>query len=167
MTNPRCFRRHGMALVVVLIFCIVLLMSVGVLFFQTRTQRGVHGDLVQQMRALTAARGMLQFAIYKFRVLPTEFYRFALPPAPVGSPIRTAWMSDFDPDDPNSLAARLADSYRATDGCLYRVGIDRFELVDREEFGYRKDFVLIRAWGECNGYRRTIDELIEVEITHD
>jgi type II secretory pathway pseudopilin PulG len=167
MKLPFCQRRQGVALVVVLVFCVVLLLSVGVLFFQTRSQRGVHENLQQQMRALTAARGILQLAVYKFRVLPTDFYRVAIPPAPPGSPLRDAWMNDFDPDVPGSLAKELGDAYRLADGCSYRVGIERFELVDREEFGYRKDFVLIRAYGECDGFRRTIDELIEIEVTHD
>lgn len=163
--------RRGFALAMVLGIVVALLIFVSAIFFRTRAQRDTHGMLSSQAKALTAARGIMQLALYKFRVLPTEFYFLAsatrmLSPI-VSKPYLDAWMNDLQSNVPNSLAAQLADSLKQTDGGNYQVGVASFVLLNREDDGYRKDFVRIEAWGQYEEQKKVIEELLEVEVTHD
>ncbi|NLI77169.1 MAG: hypothetical protein GX442_12100 [Candidatus Riflebacteria bacterium] len=164
-------RRRGFALAMVLVLAVGLLVFVSVLFFRTRVQKDTHSLLLAQSRALLAARGIMQMALYKFRVLPTEFYQVAsltrLVPETVDDPVRSGWLAEMQSPAGGPIAQKLADSLKASDGKDYAMGISRFELVTREAEGYRKDFIRIEAWGACEGQKKIIEELLEVEVTHD
>ncbi len=164
-------RRRGFALALVLVLTIGLLVFVSTLFFRSRTQRDTFGQLELQAKALAAARGIMQMALYKFRVLPTEFYEVAsatkeLPPEAAG-PYKAIWLAEMDSDKGGPIAQHLTDSLKLVDGRTYRVGINRFELVTREDTGYRRDFIKIETWGQCETEKKVIEELLEVEVTHD
>ncbi|RCK76712.1 MAG: hypothetical protein OZSIB_3304 [Candidatus Ozemobacter sibiricus] len=163
--------RRGFALAMVLVLTIGLLVFVSVLFFRSRAQRDTFGQLELQAKALAAARGIMQMALYKFRVLPTEFYQVAsavreLPPAQA-APYTSIWLAEMDSERDGPIARRLTDALKLHDGRTYRVGINRFELITREDTGYRRDFIKIEAWGQCETEKKIIEELLEVEVTHD
>jgi len=163
-------RRRGFALFSVLLASVVIFILAATLYFNTRSQTATHARLTEQTKALMAARAAMQLAQYKFRMLPTEFYAFDRviktgTPDQIAS-FTTGWMGDFDPTRPNTAAAKLSQSLGATDGGSYQLGIATFSLITRTGKGYTKDFLQITSWGSFNGVRRSLDALIEVEVTH-
>lgn len=164
-------RRRGFTLAIVLILAMVLLGFVSVLFFRSRAQRDTFRKLELQAKALAAARGLMQVALYKFRVLPTEFYQVAsavreLPPA-AAAPYQAVWQAELESDRGGDIARHLTDSLRQFDGHSYQVGINKYELLTRMDSGYRRDFLRLEVWGQCESERRVIEELLEVELSHD
>jgi len=170
MTIARKRSGSGFALFSVIIVSIIIFILAATLYFNTRSQTATHSRLAEQTKALLAARAAMQLAQYKFRMLPSEFYavenarRTGLP-AEVAS-FSSAWMRDFDPAEKTSPAARLSTSLGARDGGTYQLGIASFSLVTRFGKGYTRDFLRIESWGSYNGIKRSLETLLEVEITH-
>jgi len=168
--------KKGMAIVIVLVFCIAILGFLTVLLFNTRSQRGTHESQYDQVRALMAARSATQMAIYKYRVLPSEFYKIHKLELQVRSGIssaadvavlnqaKTFWLEDLTTEFAGSPAIRVKTQLDAAGGGNHQFAVEEFGLVSRTNQGYIKDYLKIRAWGSFNGTRKIIEELIEVKI---
>ncbi len=170
-------KRQGVAIAVVLVFCTAILALLAVLLMNTRQQRGVHEKQYEQTRALMAARSAVQLAIYKYRVLPSEYYRIdqlsidvknGADPGELNS-ARTMWLNDFQTANPDTPAAKIKEHLEGTvvapSVAVYEFGVEEFDLVSRSVGGYyTQDYLRIRAWGSFNDTRRTLEELIEVKI---
>lgn len=174
--NKQLKNRSGMALIIVLVFCVAILGFLTVLLFNTRSQRGTHESQYDQARALMAARSATQMAIYKYRVLPSEFYkihqlelavRSGTAPAGAAAVLNQAkgfWLEDLTTDFAGSPAIRVKTQLDTAAGGDHQFGIDECSLVSRTSHGYVHDYLKIRAWGSFNGTRKIIEELIEVRI---
>jgi hypothetical protein len=174
MMINRLNSRQGIAIAVVLVFCIAILGLLSVLLFNTRQQRGTHGMQYEQTRALMAARSAIQLAIYKYRVLPSEYYRIHQMAVRIkegtGSVdefrlTQTMWLHDFQTSNIDTPAAKIKKHLEAGDsGGTYDFGVEQFDLVSRNMQGYTKDYLRILAWGSFNDTRKTLEELVEVQI---
>lgn len=168
--------RSGLALAVVMVFCIAILGLVSVLVFNTRSQHGSHSKQYETTRALMAATAAVQLAIYKYRVLPSEYYKIhkleedkrsaADPSAYAGlNAAKTAWMADFQSETPNSPAEKIKRELDANTGASHDFGVEEFSLVSRTASGYARDYLKIRAWGSASDSRKVVEELVEVKIS--
>lgn len=174
-------KRKGIAIAVVLVFCTAILGLLTVLMMNSRNQRGVHSMQYEQTRALMASRSAIQLAIYKYRVLPSEYYRIhqmALDiKAGTGDPdefnaTKEMWLHDFQSENPDTPAAKIKAHLDASVGggpdaaaaSSFDFGVEEFDLVSRSLYGYTQDYLRIRAWGSFAGTRKTMEELIEVKI---
>lgn len=171
-------KRRGIALAVVMVFCIAILGLVSVLVFNTRAQRGSHASQYDSTRALMAATAALQLAIYKYRVLPSEYYKIhkldVLKRAATADAAtiaildaaKTAWMADFQSKTPGSPAAKIKTELDANTKANHSFGVEEFSLVSRTATGYTKDYLKIRAWGAIGDARKVLEELVEVRISN-
>jgi len=128
--------RQGFVLVSVLALSVCLLVFVAILYFQTRAQRESHDLYEINAKALAAARGMQQLALYKFRVLPREFYvydSYAKGTYAMAILMQSYWMDDLQSGTTayHSPAAELAEKLKESDGGTYQLGVSRFELVSK------------------------------------
>ncbi|MDD3146712.1 MAG: hypothetical protein PHD82_05375 [Candidatus Riflebacteria bacterium] len=167
-------RRKGVALVVVMAFCIAMLGLITVLVFNTRSQRGSQTDQYDVSRSLMAATAAVQLAIYKYRVLPSEYYKIhkfemavrkGAGDAAALSALKTSWMADFQSDTQNSPAEKIKTELDNSTGISHSFGVEEFSLVSKSGSGYTRDYLKIRAWGSANGTRKVLEELIEVRIS--
>ena len=169
--------RRGVAIAIVLVFCTAILGLLTVLMMNTRHQRGMQSMQYEQTRALMAARSAIQLAIYKYRVLPSEYYRIHQQALNVKAGIlnpdefnitRMMWLHDFQTANPDTPAARIKMHLDASAGSspagAFEFGIEEFDLISRNLQGYTQDYIRIKAWGSFNGTRKTMEELIEVKI---
>lgn len=180
MNHSALKSRKGIAIAVVLVFCMGILGLVSVLVMNTRFHKGSHENQFEQTRALMAAKSALQLAIYKFRVLPSEFYKIhemqknlrtnpadAVLAAKVGA-YRSIWMRDFDSSAAGSPAAKIKaylDSVdKVTESANHSFSVTEFTLVSSKSQGYIKDFLKIRAKGKFGNSEKVLEELIEVQI---
>ena len=67
--------KRGIALVGVILFCTVLITMLSLLYYNTRSKRGSQEFQYDTTRALMAANTAVQLAIYKYRVLSSEYYK--------------------------------------------------------------------------------------------
>jgi len=172
--------KRGVAIAVVLVFCTAILGLLGILLMNTRQQRGTFGMQYEQTRALMAARSAVQLAIYKYRVLPSEYYRIhqmSLAVKAGGDPAefnltRMMWLHDLQSENADTPAARIKQFLEtgapvgvdAPSAGTFDFGVEEFDLVSSSMHGYNKDYLRIRAWGSFNGTRKTLEELVEVQI---
>jgi hypothetical protein len=172
--------RRGVAIAVVLVFCTAILTLLGILLMNTRQQRGTFSKQYEQTRALMAARSAVQLAIYKYRVLPSEYYRIhqmAIAVKAGGDPAefnitRMIWLHDLQTEHANTPAAKIKQHLEtgaagAGDpgaAGVFDFGVDEFDLVSSTLHGYSQDYLRVRAWGSFNGTRKTLEELVEVQI---
>jgi hypothetical protein len=110
-----------------------------------------------------AAKSAGQLALYKFRVLPSEFYRLKKN-GPKDEVYGKYWFADFNPNINGSPAQVILRNLRRADAANYDFGVSDFSLVSRMDQGYKRDYIRIRAWGTCDGFRKEVEELIEVAI---
>ncbi len=172
MINKPFNKRRGVAIAVVLVFCTAILALIGILLMNTRQQRGTFSKQYEQTRALMAARSAVQLAIYKYRVLPSEYYRIhqmAMAVQAGGDPTefnitRTMWLHDLHTENADTPAAKIKQHLEAEAAGTFDFGIDDFDLVTRTLQGYNQDYLRVRAWGSFNGTRKTLEELVEVQI---
>ncbi len=180
MTKDSLQGKRGVAIAVVLVFCTAILGLLGVLLMNTRQQRGTFGMQYEQTRALMAARSAVQLAIYKYRVLPSEYYRIhqmSLAVKAGGDPTefnmtRMIWLHDFQSANADTPAARIKqflETGAPSAGDAAAVGnidfgVEEFDLVSSTLHGYTQDYIRVRAWGSFNGTRKTLEELVEVQI---
>lgn len=170
-------KRKGVALAVVMVFCIAVLGLVSVLVFNTRAQRGSHSSQYDATRALMAATAAVQLAIYKYRVLPSEYYKIhqlevlkrssAADAAAIAdlNAVKAAWLADFQSETPGSPAAKIKNELDANTGANHSFGVEEFSLVSRTATGYTRDYLKIRAWGAIADTRKVLEELVEVRIS--
>jgi len=164
--------RRGVAIAVVLVFCTAILTLLGILLMNTRQQRGTFSKQYEQTRALMAARSAVQLAIYKYRVLPSEYYRIHQQSLAVkggGDPTefnitRMIWLHDLQTEHANTPAARIKQHLETGNSGVFDFGVEEFDLVSSTLQGYNQDYLRVRAWGSFNGTRKTLEELIEVQI---
>ncbi len=182
MINSGKNRRKGIAIVVVLVFCVGILGLVTVLVMNTRFHKGSHQVQFEQTRALMAAKAAMQLAIYKFRVLPSEFYKIheiekALAMNPLDPVLQAKkqafneiWNRDFDSEVADSPAAKIKQRMNSVDmvsaDVRHAFRVEEFKLVSRKNHGYIKDYVKIRAVGSYGNARKVLEELIEVKVVH-
>jgi hypothetical protein len=175
-------RRKGIAIVVVLAFCVGILGLVTVLVMNTRFHKGSHQVQFEQIRALMAAKAAMQLAIYKFRVLPSEFYKIhdiekALEMNPLDPDLlarkqayKEIWNRDFNSEIADSPAAKIKQKMNSVDMISaekrHSFSVEEFRLVSRKSKGYIKDYVKIRAVGSYGNARKVLEELIEVKVVH-
>ncbi len=169
--------RKGLALAVVMIFCIAILGLVTVLVFNTRSHRGSHTYQHDVSRSLMAATAAMQLAIYKYRVLPSEYYKIhaleiqknkgTADAAAVNAlnTLKTAWMADFQSDNAGSPAAKIKAEIDQSTGGNHSFGVEEFSLVSKTATGYARDYLKVRAWGSSGDTRKVLEELIEVRIS--
>ena len=166
--------RRGIAIAVVLMFCTAILGLVTVLVFNTRSHRGSHTYQYDTSRALMAATAAMQLAIYKYRVLPSDYYKIHTVEAAVRksaadaaataelSALKTAWMADFQSDNQDGPAAKIKLQLDNSAGISHSFGVEEFSIVSKTGSGYDKDYLKIRAWGSAGSTRKVLEELIEV-----
>lgn len=178
--NKPSNHRRGIAIAVVLVFCVGILGLITVLVMNTRFHKGSHSMQYNQTRALMAAKAAMQLAIYKYRVLPSEFYKLhelekklKLNP---GDPIlrakcnefRFLWNSDFDSEIKDSPAAKIKAQLNSVDndeaGPKHSFRVEEFNLVSTKSSGYVKDYLKIRVQGTYRDSNKVLEELIEVQI---
>lgn len=175
--------RRGVAIAIVLVFCTAILGLLTVLMMNTRHQRGAQSMQYEQTRALMAARSAIQLAIYKYRVLPSEYYRIYQMEIDIrngaGNPdelrvTKLMWLHDFQTENSGTPAAKikryletLASADIGSDNVAaasFNFGVEEFDLISSSQHGYTQDYLRIKAWGSFNGTRKTMEELIEVKI---
>ena len=190
MTNYRKNKNNrGVAIVSVILFCTVLITMLSFLFYNTRTKRNTQEFQYDTTRALMAANTAVQLAVYKYRVLSSEYYRINelelslrsqnqsldAPELVVG---KTTWLSDLctkvSPDigaesgenEFNFTATKIKRNFDhfSEEGENYNFGVSSFELVSLEKNGYTKDYIKIKAWGTYRHVRKDVEELIEVSV---
>ncbi|MFZ5951793.1 MAG: hypothetical protein ACOYXC_13870 [Candidatus Rifleibacteriota bacterium] len=180
--NKPSMQKRGIAIAVVLVFCVAILGLVTVLVMNTRFHKGSHNIQFEQTRALMAAKAAMQLAIYKFRVLPSEFYKLheieKLLRANPGDPLlinklkafEDIWNMDFDSDVPGSPADKINQRLNSIDQVdannRHSFKVPFFKLVSRKNKGYVKDFIQIRSSGKYGNSEKVLEELIEVTIAH-
>jgi len=175
--------RRGVAIAIVLVFCTAILGLLTVLMMNTRQQRGMQSMQYEQTRALMAARSAIQLAIYKYRVLPSEYYRIYQMEIAVKDGTGNAdelrvtklmWLHDFQTGNSDTPAAKIkrhleiaASSGSVSDNVTaasFNFGVEEFDLISSSQHGYTQDYLRIKAWGSFNGTRKTMEELVEVKI---
>jgi hypothetical protein len=171
-------KKKGMALPVVVVLCMIFLGFATILVINSKSQRGNHSGQLEKTRAIMAAKAALQVAIYKFRVLPTEFYKIhelkmkALKDPselPRANKAYSVWVSDFDTsikDSPANKMKKTLDSM-LPDDLSYDFGVEEFRLASSDGKGYEKDFIQIKAWGTYGKEKRALEEIIEIQIAKD
>lgn len=169
--------RKGIAIAVVLLFCTAILGLVTVLVFNTRSHKGSNSYQYDSSRALMAATAAMQLAIYKYRVLPSDYYKIhtfevavrktpgdAAAAATLAT-LKNAWTADFQSDTKDSPAEKIKLHLDNTTGISHSFGVEEFSIVSKAGTGYAKDYLKIRAWGKAGDSRKVLEELIEVRIS--
>lgn len=183
MINLAKNRRKGIAIVMVLAFCVGILGLVTVLVMNTQFHKGSHELQFEQTRALMAAKAAIQLAIYKFRVLPSEFYKIH----EIEMELKTnysdegqkklkffkdKWLQDLNSEVKDSPAAKIKEKMDSISppnkepdkGHNFKV--EECKLVSRKDKGYIKDYIKIRAVGSYKGATKVLEELIEAKVVH-
>lgn len=162
MKQTQICNKRGVAILVVLVLSIALLGFVTVLVKNTGAQKTAHTGQYVRARALMAAKTAMQLAIYKYRVLLSEFYKVKDDPA-IYEP---TWLSDFNTSDTSAPAFKLRKMLNdlLPDDLDYDFGVAEFKIASKGDEGYSKDYVQITAWGKYGDFKKVIQELIEVEI---
>ena len=151
---------------IVLLLSVALLAFLGVLFTRTVSQRGTHSTLEDQAKALLGAKALLQAAIYKYRVLPSDFFRIK---EEEGDPIKQntlyqAWVADFDASYASSPARAIQDSVPG----ITDIGLATWPSIvnfSKPGMQYKQDFMRVRTYAVYNGFRKEIEELVELHVT--
>jgi len=155
---------RGFALPLALLLATSLLVFIGTMLFVSRSQKSTHRLLVDQARALTMARGVMQLAVYKFRMLPAEFFHIQ----EVGTPVEktffeNAWMMDFDSNIATSPVARLKSQFQDCED----LGVATFARIVllAPNMEYTKDVLRIVTFATVNQQKRTLEELLEIQLS--
>lgn len=178
MNNVATNRRKGVAIVAVLAFSVAILGLLTVLAMNTRSQRLSHSLHFEDSQALLAAKSATQLALYKFRVLPREYYRihemeimFRTGELTDSAMIdrlnksRLIWLNDLQSNMDGSPAARIKAALDASMGAEHAFGVTEVTLVSSR--GYTVDYLRIRSWGEFGQSRKEVEELFEVKVVRD
>ncbi len=191
MKNIRRFfkGKRGVALVGVILFCTVLITMLSFLYYNTKVKRASQVFQYDTTRALMAANAAVQLAIYKYRVLPSEYYKIneieldlRLKNQSLDSEelvyAKNIWLRDLctksdpasdennDLKEENSAVTTIKKCFGdfTNEGKDYDFGVSSFELVSLNKNGYTKDYIKIKAWGMYNNKRKDVEELIEISV---
>ena len=181
--------KRGIALVGVILFCTVLITMLSLLYYNTRSKRGSQEFQYDTTRALMAANAAVQLAIYKYRVLPSEYYKIneielelRIKNLSLDSEklvcAKNIWLRDLctksNPDseenndlkEENFAVTNIKKCFGdfSAEGKDYDFGVSNFELVSLDKNGYTKDYIKIKAWGMYNNKRKDVEELIEISV---
>ena len=182
--------KRGVAIVSVVLLCSVLISMLSILFYNTRNKKNTQEFQYDTTRALMAANAAVQLAVYKYRVLSSEYYKIneieldlRIQKLDLNSPklnkYKEIWLSDLQtkssPDDStedgnngyNSTATTIKKTfqeYANEKGKNFDFGVSSFDLVSLEKNGYTKDYIKIKVWGTYNNVRKDVEELIEVSV---
>ena len=181
--------KRGVAIISVIMFCTVLVTMLSFLFINTKTKKSTQEFQYETTRALMAANTAVQLAIYKYRVLSSDYYKInelelklRAQKKDLNDPLlvksKNIWLSDLctkvKPDinsesgeNPyNMTASKIKRNFDhfSEEGENYNFGVSSFELVSLEKNGYTKDYIKIKAWGTYRHTRKDVEELIEVSI---
>lgn len=182
--------KRGVAIVSVIMLCTVLITMLSLLFYNTRSKKSTQEFQYDTTRALMAANSAVELAIYKYRVLSSEYYKINemelkariqnknLDEYPLLVYSKNVWLSDLCTKikaDINSESGENEHNLTATkikrnfdhfseEGENYNFGVSSFELVSLEKNGYTKDYIKIKAWGTYRHTRKDVEELIEVSV---
>lgn len=163
------YYKSGMAMVIVISFVVVAVIVSGIFYIYTQNQKTSFNTLVNETKALLAAKSLLQMIIYKYRVLPTEFYIVASATRNLNATdslrFLSSWIDEFRGEISGDKAVIISEYLKKFDGKSYNVGVSSFTLLTREDFGYKRDYIYVEVWGECDGVKKVITELLEVELT--
>ncbi len=153
-------RRKGFALPVVITMSIVLLTFVSILFFNARSQSASKNIIVDRARAVAAAQGMMQLAVYKFRLLRSDFYLQETASESRKPFYREAWIADFNASSATSPARIIKDMLGCQD-----VGVSTYTrlILTKPGFEYKRDILRIVTYGVCNSQRESLEQMIEVK----
>ena len=180
---------RGIALISVILFCSLLITMLGVLFHNTKHKSGTQDYQYDSTKALMAANIAVQLAVYKYRVLTSEYYKInelELDIISKGSNAEASeieklekakkiWLSDLrtnpevidnlpgDSRNPTLIIRENIKNFIADNKNL-EFGVDSFSLISSDDDGYTKDYIKIKAWGSCDRVRKDIEELIETSI---
>lgn len=156
---PRQTRR-GFAFAVVLSVGTVLLILVGILISNSRSQKVALSKAIDQAKALAAAQSMMNLAIYKYRVLKPEFNLIENATPTLIPHFQAMWVADFDA----KLATTPARVLKEKLGCE-DIGVSTFSrLILPGEIDSDRDILRIISFAVVNGQRKTLQEMIEVKI---
>lgn len=189
LSNKRNKNKRGVAIVSVILFCTVLVIMLSFLFINTKTKRSTQEFQYDTTRALMAANTAVQLAIYKYRVLSSDYYKInelelslRAEKKDLNDPhlvyCKNIWLSDLctkvkvdidseSGENPyNKTASKIKRNFDhfSEEGENYNFGVSSFELVSLEKNGYTKDYIKIKAWGTYRHTRKDVEELIEVSI---
>ena len=178
--------KRGVAIVSVILLCTVLITMLSFLFYNTRIKKNTQEFQYDTTRALMAANAAVELAVYKYRVLSSEYYKInelelslrsanESLDAPDLVNMKNIWLSDLCTNNIlegeanngfNSTAKRIKEKFNNFTGedKSYDFGVSSFELVSLEKNGYTKDYIKIKAWGTYNNVRKDVEELIEVSV---
>lgn len=163
MISNKANNKNGSAILIVLVLSVALLSFITVLVNNSRAQKTAHTGQYDRARALMAARTAMQLAIYKYRVLLSEFYKVK---EHAGN-YETTWMSDFDTSDIDAPAHKLHTILNnlLPDDLPYDFGVSEFKIASKGGTnGYKKDYIQITTWGTYGEFKKVIQELVEVQI---
>jgi hypothetical protein len=173
-------KKRGVALVAVLGFSTAVLGLVAVLHFNMRAKTHTQTNHYEHTRALWAATSGLQLALYKYRVLPAEYYylqeleikrRAENITAPELLALRRAkeiWLGDLNSAIDDTVAAQVCahlDAIASETVGTFGFEIEQFDLVSNEGSGYIKDFLRIRAMGRYKKTKRVLEDMVEISIS--
>lgn len=165
--NSRFFRK-GFAMVLVLLLSMVLLMLIASLFFRSNQQKVTFPYNHDQTKALFVAKGLLQLALYKVKVLPADFYKAYIAALAGNKEMYNQWLVDFDFQIANSIAHKIISQIPDENigAPIYSAGISSFSIRMKQS-GYQHDLVFVGAWGKYRNQVRTFENLVEVNIQVD
>ena len=169
--------KAGFALPMVFLFISLLVVFVTIMITGSRQQTTTHVLLEHQTRALLGAKTALQLAIYKFRMLPAEFFLIpTIADETTRQEFLDVWMNDLDSAFADSPAEQAWEKLRREfpgedlpDQSQFNFGVISFEKVsipDQKNL-YTKDYVRIVAWGTYKNQTKTLEEFLEVTLTTD
>jgi type II secretory pathway pseudopilin PulG len=175
-------KKSGIAIAVVLVFCTAILGLATILVMNTKHQTASHSMQYEQTRALMAAQSGMQLAIYKYRVLPSEFYKIyelerKLRNNPGDSDLskelaeyESIWLQDLDSENKNSPAAAIAAYLDTVDQAVasgtHGFTVEECKLASRVKDGYNKDYIKIRVTGRFANTTKVLEELVEAFIAN-
>jgi hypothetical protein len=172
--------KSGVALVAVLGFCTAILGFVGVMHFNMKTKTHTQKNHYENTKALWAATSGLQLALYKYRVLPSEYYyiqelevkRRAMTITAVELILlrraKDLWLRDLNSAVDDSVAAQTCahlDTITGENTGTFGFEIESFDLVSNEGSGYIKDFLRVRAMGRYKSTKRILEDMVEISIS--
>ena len=107
----------------------------------------------------------MQLAVYKFRMLPAEFFRAqdpGLTPAQKAFLTRS-WLADFDAANATSPVRLLKNNFPNCQD----LGVATFTRIVMTSPGkeYTQDVIRIVTYATVNQQKKTLEELLEVNLT--
>lgn len=179
-TKFRKLNKRGVALVSVMLLCTAIVTMLSVLAYNSKTKKATQTFHYETTKALMAANAAIQLATYKYRALPSEYYkiqemeiqqRISRTNDPNLAQAKQVWLSDLNSESEavGPIKSAMNSFCIVNDPKLVATitfAVDSFDLVSSEDTGYTQDYIRIKAWGKCGTMRKDVEELIQVTIAH-